>query len=232
MVEWLLNIFYPHKCMFCGEPINNKEYYCNKCYYKLPFVEDCRCVVCGREISARETICLPCRTHKRNFDENHPVFLYKDEMESALKRYKFTGKMYYYKPFSKFIFDEVQDILGNIDYIVYPPVNRKTFYKRGYNQCELIARELSALSGVPYLKNVIKKLRQYNKQSLVKGKDRYKNVRGAFAIRSKYHDILKDKRILLIDDVLTTGATLDECSRMLKKHGAFSVICTTLCIVR
>ncbi len=232
MLEKFLDIFYPRKCMFCGEKLNNKgEYYCSKCYYKLPFVEENRCIVCGREMYSRQSICLPCQTHKRNFDENFPVFLYVDEMASALKRYKFTGKMYYYKPFSEFIFETVKDKISDIDYIVYPPINRMTFYKRGFNQCELIAKELSAKSDIPYLKNAIIKVRQYKKQSLVKGKDRYKNVKGAFKINSKYGELLKGKRILLIDDVLTTGATLDECSRILKKQGVFTVKCTTLCIV-
>ncbi len=233
MLGKLLDIFYPRKCMFCGEKLNNKvEYYCKSCYNKLPFTEENRCLVCGREMFTNQNVCLSCQIHKRNFDENISVFLYIDEMASALKRYKFTGKMYYHKPFSEFIYDEIRERLCNIDYIVYPPINRITFYKRGYNQCELIARELCRKTGVPYLKNAIIKVRQYKKQSLVKGKDRYKNVRGAFKINSKYNDILNKKRVLLIDDVLTTGATLDECSRMLKKQGVHSVICATLCIVK
>ncbi len=233
MLEKLLNIFYPRKCMFCGKLLNNKyEYYCKQCYYKLPFVEDKRCLVCGREIFGSDSLCLPCRNHKRNFDENYPVFLYSGEMASALKRYKFTGKMYYYKPFSEFIYDTIKDKLINVDYIVYPPINRRTFYKRGFNQCELIAKEISLKTNIPYLKNAIKKVRQYKKQSLAKGKDRYKNVKGAFKINNKYSEVFKNKKILLIADVLTTGATLDECSKMLKKQGALTVVCTTLCIVK
>lgn len=233
MIRKILDLIYPRRCMFCGELLDNKnEFYCMKCYYKLPFVEENRCLVCGREMVNKDKICLPCRTHKRNFDENHPVFLYSDEMSSALKRYKFAGKMYYHKPFAQFIYAEIEEKLKHIDYILYPPINRRTFYKRGFNQCELIAKELSLKSGVPYLKNAVLKVRQYKKQSLASGKDRYKNVKGAFKINDKYHEILKGKRILLIDDVLTTGATLDECSKMLKKLGVFSVICSTLCIVK
>ena len=233
MLEKILNLFYPRKCMFCGELLdNNNSYYCMNCYYKLPFVEENRCLICGREILHSDKICLPCRTHKRNFDENYPIFLYSGEMASALKRYKFTGKMYYHKPFAQFIYDEIEEKLKHIDYILYPPINRKTFYIRGFNQCELIAKELSKKSNVPYLKNAILKVRQYKKQSLAKGKDRYKNVKGAFTINRKYHEFLKGKRILLIDDVLTTGATMDECSKMLKKCDVFSVICSTLCIVK
>lgn len=221
--------------MFCGEKLNNKEkYYCKKCYYKLSFIEERRCLICGRELigSSDAKICNACYYHKRYIDVNYPSFIYSGIIKEALLKYKFGGKMWYYKPFSEFIYENIKDKIKGIDYIVYPPVNRITFYKRGFNQTELISRELSHKLGVPYIRNCIYKTRQNEKQSLMSAEMRYKNVKGVFAVRKKYRDMLKGKKVLFIDDIMTTGATIDECSKILKKNGVISVSSATLCITR
>lgn len=229
--KFFLNIFYPKRCMFCGKLIdNNEEYYCLKCYYKLPFVEEKRCLICGRELFGESKLCAHCKEHKRYIDANYPVFVYKGLIKEALLKYKFKGKMWYFKPFSCFLYEEIKDKVSNIDCIVYPPINKKTFYKRGYNQSELIAKELSQKLNIKMLNKCILKTRDNEKQSLMSGKMRYKNVKGVFKIDEKYKNELKGKCVLFIDDILTTGATADECAKMLKKAGALSVVSSTLCI--
>ena len=148
--------------MFCGEGLNNKEkYYCKKCYYKLSFIEDKRCLICGREIYGDEKLCLECREHKRYMDANFPSFIYSGIIKEALRKFKFAGKMWYYKPFSLFMYETLKDIIkpDSIDYIVYPPVNKKTFEDRGFNQSELIAKELSKKLKIKLLKKCIYKIR-------------------------------------------------------------------------
>ncbi len=233
MLNFILNIFYPNKCMFCNEFLdNNSKYYCKKCYYKLPFTEDKICLICGREVYGTHKICLSCRTHKTYIDVNYPAFTYSGNIEEALKKFKFAGKMWYYKPFAKLMYENIKDKVSNIDYIVYPPINKKTFYKRGYNQMELISKEMSKLLNIKMLKNCIYKTRENEKQSLTSGKLRYQNVRGVFAINNGFSEIINGRNILLLDDVMTTGATINECARMLKKSGAKSVVSSTLCIVK
>ena len=232
IVDLILNLFYPKKCMFCGKPLDNhNSYYCKSCYYKLPFTEEPMCLICGKNLSCDEKLCLSCKTVKRYIDANYPVFLYSGVMKEALLKHKFCGKMWYYKPFSEFMYENLKDRIKNIDYIVYPPVNKKTFYKRGYNQSELIACELSDKLSFKVIKNCIYKKYDNDKQSTMSGKMRYKNVKNVFDIKEKYRSMLKDKTILFIDDVYTTGATANECARILKKYGAMSVISATLCIV-
>lgn len=217
--------------MFCGKQLNNNEkYYCKECYYKLSFIEEKRCLICGREIFTDKKLCLECMSHKRYVDVVYPAFLYKGIIKEALLKYKFAGKMWYHKPFADLIYDNIKDKVSEIDCIVYPPINKKTFLKRGYNQCELISKVLSKKLNIALFKNVILKTRENEKQSLMSRENRYKNVKGVFAINNKYSSYLNGKTVLLIDDIMTTGATIDECSKMLKKKGVKTVISATLCI--
>ena len=140
--------------------------------------------------------------------------------------------MYYYIPFANFIYNEIKDKVSSIDYIVYPPVNYKTFFKRGYNQSELISKKLSKDLNIPYIKDCFYKTRQNDKQSLMSYEMRFKNVNGVFKVKKKFYNIIKNKRILFIDDIMTTGATIDECAKVLKKNGAVSVCSATVCIAR
>lgn len=235
MFQFILDIFYPKKCMFCGCDLKRKdEYYCRDCYLKLSFVEEPNCLICGRELVGTHSnkICNACYYHKRYIDANYPSFVYSGLMKEALLKHKFAGKMWYYKPFADFIYETIKDRVSSVDYIVYPPVNIKTFYKRGYNQSELISKALSKKIGKPYIKGCIYKTRQNEKQSLMTGDMRFKNVKGVFKVRKKFYDIIENKTILFIDDVMTTGATANECAKILKKAGALSVLSATLCITR
>ena len=121
---------------------------------------------------------------------------------------------------------------ASFDYIVYPPVSRATFYKRGYNQAELMARELSKRTGIPVLCNALCKEKKNEVQSRVSGKQRFQNVSGVFSVSRKVAEKLCGKRILLIDDVFTTGATASECAKMLKKQKAAFVFVATLASTR
>jgi len=235
MLYYIVDFFYPKKCIFCGERITDKNNcFCRKCYYKLPIISDDRCLVCGRELYSTYgyKICPTCQKNKMYIDANYPSFIYEGNIKEALKKYKFAGKMWYYKQFSHFIYNTLKENNITDDYIVYPPINKSTFYKRGYNQCELMCRELSKLLGIKMIKNAILKRFDNEKQSLMSGSIRFKNVRNVFYINEKSETIIKNSKILLIDDILTTGATASECARMLKKSGAKSVISATICITR
>ena len=221
--------------MFCDGEIDLKDKcYCSKCYYKLPYLDDNRCLICGRELASDigYQICPTCQKHKMYIDVNYPTFMYDELMKDALLRYKFCGRMWYYKSFSEFMYNTLKDKNIKADYIVYPPINVNTFYKRGFNQAELLAKELSNKMEIKLLKNAILKKYENNKQSLMSATDRFKNVKDLFKINKKYNDLFTDKKVLFIDDILTTGATASECSKILKDAGAKFVYCSTLCITR
>ena len=176
------------------------------------------------------TVCSSCNQHRYAFDGAVSAFHYEGHIKDAVHRLKFSKKPYLAAVFSHYI----NSVLPSTDYdcIVYPPINRKTFYKRGYNQAELMAEELSKRTGIPMLKNALRKEKQNEVQSRMNGKDRFRNVSGAFSVSRQAKKKLCGKRLLLVDDVFTTGATASECAKILKKQKAAFVFVATLASTR
>ncbi len=231
---WInLNLILPGKCMFCDKEmrLGSKSPYCSRCYYNLPMKEhEKRCLLCQRVIYGIGNIklCHICENNKLYFDVNYAPFSYKGSVEDAIKRFKFCRRMWYGKYFASFMAKELSDKKIKADYIVYPPVNRSTYKKRGYNQSEILAKNLSKILKIPYISKALYKLRENEKQSLQKLETRFSNVRGVFDVSDKAKALIKGKNIIFTDDILTTGATASECSKMLKKAGAKTVISVTV----
>lgn len=217
--------------MFCEKEMAVKASggYCSRCYYRLPVKESSRCLLCNREIHGAGGIklCSICREYKLYFDANYAPFTYRGSVEGAIKRFKFTRRMWYGKYFAAFMAEELADKRIRADYILYPPINRDTYRKRGYNQSEILARNLSKKLEIPYIKNGIYKICENEKQSLQKLSTRFSNVRGVFGVKPQAAEKIKDKNIVFVDDILTTGATASECAKILKKAGAKTVISVT-----
>lgn len=234
ILERLYHFILPGKCMFCDRELkkNINVHYCSECISKLPFKREKRCLICQREIFGEGNIklCNICGNRKMHFDVNYSPFRYEGSIESAIKRFKFADRMWYGKYFAGYMAEELSDKRIEADYIVYPPVNRKTYRERGYNQAELLAVSLSEKIKVPCIKNAFSKTRQNKKQSLQKAKTRFENVKGVFRLSKKAEKLIKDKTIIFADDIMTTGATASECAKILKKAGARMVISATIAI--
>lgn len=141
-----------------------------------------------------------------------------------IKEYKFNGKNYLYKPFAEFMIDTIKDKnLGDyIDLIAYIPAHRRKDALRGYNQAELLAGYIAEKLKKPLSKNNLVKVRWTENQSNLNKVDRVVNLKDSFHIKNPEEII--GKKILLIDDIITTGATMEECSRVLMNNGAREVI--------
>jgi ComF family protein len=118
--------------------------------------------------------------------------------------------------------------MNNADMILPVPIHFMKRIKRKYNQSELLAMELTKLSGIPYEPRILKKIKPTPQQEGLSRGIRLKNVRGSFGADEKYSDLLRGKKIILADDVLTTGATANECAKVLKKYGAAEVTVLTV----
>ncbi len=233
MIRTLLNLFISKRCFICGKelPIHSEEKCCESC---RPFLELCEignttCEKCGRSLSYmyHNTLCHSCQQYHLYFDSAVSAFCYDGHIKDAIHRLKFGRKAYLASVLARDM-DHVLNRSVSYDYLVYPPINRKTYYKRGFNQAELLARELSGLRGIPVLLHALKKEKENEVQSRLSGKDRFRNVAGVFSVQPKAIPQLSGKTLLLVDDVLTTGATASECAKMLKKAGAISVDLITI----
>ncbi|MBI3754617.1 MAG: ComF family protein [Deltaproteobacteria bacterium] len=145
-------------------------------------------------------------------------------MLDAIHRFKYNGKTSLAKPLGRIMTDEF--LANNYDLIVPVPLHKTRLTERGFNQSLFLAREIAAIYNLPIDYLNLKRIRPTDPQINLRGADRIANVRGAFAVEKAA--VFKDKKILLIDDVYTTGATVTECSNILKKAGAKAVSILTL----
>ena len=157
-------------------------------------------------------------------------YYYNDTLKSLIHRYKFGGEYALSELFSSMLYDRIKDIkeLHDFDFITSVPISRQRFKAREFNQAELIAKQISNLLNIPYV-ICIHKHRHTLPQSLLKRNMRKENIRGAFIAD---YERVKEKRILLVDDVVTTGSTMNECAKELLSKDADFVAGVSLAITR
>lgn len=188
-----------------------------------------RCILC-RKILKLDGICYPCREKLRMspngrcvspsmVDVSYAPLYYKDSVRRAIIRYKFYNTPGYAKIFAEFMTKCLEDYSDcGFDYVTWVPISTKRLHKRGYDQSKLLAKEIAAYFQLPLI-HCMNKIRDNPPQSKQFSREmRRSNVLGAYALCNTIP--LNGKRILLVDDILTTGATLGECARMLKTAGA------------
>ncbi len=210
MYKFVPNFFpeLPQFCIICGKL--NKNFICDKCKKRIEKYEKYK-LITGKNNIAKFLNCKQIE-----FDEFLYCFDYAGLIRKLLLKYKFSDCAYLGELFSKFILFKCSDILKKYDMIIPVPMDKMKKIKRGYNQTEIIVNILQKkLNNILIYNNLIKK--QTKTQSTLNIKERELNVKDAFEIKNL--SILKDKKIILFDDICTTGATVNEISRILKLAG-------------
>jgi ComF family protein len=181
-----------------------------------------RCGICGEPFpSEHGLVCAECITKPPAFSRAFSYGLYEGTLEQAVKALKFSK----IKRLSREMGKLLRKIpLPETDGIAAVPLSRKGLLERGFNQSLLLAKEISDFSGTPLLPNALFKIKETRPQALLSKKDRLANLKGAFMAGEE----AAGNTILLVDDVMTTGATLHECSKALLKAGAKEVFAATL----
>ncbi len=210
MIRLLLDLLYPPKCMFCRRLLESSAgVVCDRCLTsELPEVE-------------RE---LPGIQH---FEKAVATFYYKEPVMDAILRFKFHGVSAYAGQFGKWLAVTVRDKLeGQYDLVSWVPCSRRRIWTRGYDQAYLLAKALAAELGMEPVRT-LKKVRHNPKQSKTRDPSKRRaNVLGAY--RAFQPEAFQGKRILLVDDVLTTGATLSECGKTLLLAGSGQLVCAAI----
>lgn len=208
--DWLLDLIYPPRCAFCRRLLTGQEHgACRFCRPKLPYVPADGQVQHFRNVSK----CLS------------PLYYYGTVRES-LHRYKFLGAAAYADIYSEFIVKCIDENQISCDSITWVPLSRRRLRKRGYDQAELLAKEIGRRLGLPPVR-LLKKQRDTRPQSKTgSAEKRRANIAGAYACL--HPEQAAGKRILLVDDIVTTGATLSEAAGVLKKAGAGEVLAATV----
>ncbi len=225
-----INTLYPENftCNFCGDEIFDDDgtATCENCKNTLPFILGNICNRCGDVIENQAKYCEFCKHEDKIFKMNRSVFLYDGAIANAIRNFKFDNQKYWYVCFAHYLFKAYHQYNYDCDIICYVPMRKKRQKARGYNQSELIATLLGKLLDLPVsYENLVKKKDTKNQVDL-NFVQRKQNLSGAFAVSDKSE--FKDKNVLIIDDVYTTGSTLTNCAEVLKKAGAKNVYCLTV----
>lgn len=211
LVSWALDLFYPPKCMLCGRLLESSG--------------DTLCGKCGQELPEYDG---PLRTVPM-IDAVVAPFFYEPPIRDAILRFKFHGMQGYAGQFAKWMAVWVRDHLeGKYDLITWVPCSRRRRWTRGFDQAELLARALAAeLNGETVC--TLRKIRHNPKQSRTANAARRRaNVLGVYEAVNP--SLWVGKRILLVDDVVTTGATASECAKVLRMAGAAGVVCAAIAV--
>ena len=206
----ILNFLYPNVCSICDKISENNL--CCKCNVELNKIQKYKLM----------------KYNGKFFDEHLYVFKYDGIIREKIIRYKFYEKSYMYKTFAKIILknEKKYGFLLNYDIIIPVPIHKKRKNERGYNQSSLIAKELAVNLEIIYRENVLYKRINNTKQSTLSKKQRIKNVNNVYGIKNLQY--IKEKNIILFDDIFTTGSTVNECAKLLKKNGANKILVLTL----
>ncbi|MCD8372762.1 MAG: ComF family protein [Clostridia bacterium] len=212
-------------CDLCGLETFDGSNLCKECLKTITFNNGVTCPVCGRK-TARPEICGECKADAPKYKKGVSALVYDKGGARLVLRFK-NGKEYLADYFGELLAKKVKE-LPPCDFITFVPLTKKKEYDRGFNQGRLLAKELSQRIDIP-VKEVLKKKRDTNDQKRLSRRDRAENLKGVFQIIDR--DACKGKNILLVDDVLTTGATADEVTRELKIAGAKAVYFATVASV-
>ena len=214
------NIFPPdYTCNLCGIEVFGTEL-CADCLKKMTFNNGATCTVCGRRIPA-SGVCIECKAAPPEFKRAYSAFVYSDGAAQLITQFK-NGKPYLAVYLARYMEKSLKEL--DADCIVCVPMTTKVLKKRGYNQSELLAKELAELTGLPVLTDAALKVHSTSEQKYLSREDRSKNLRGCFKADKA---LVKDRRILVVDDVMTTGSTLNELCKTLKRAGAVEVYAVT-----
>lgn len=211
-LQKLLNAVYPKRCFLCEKIIRYDETVCPECQKQLKEAKD----ITYRKYAKGGYTCVSSVPYTDNFAR-------------AIINFKFHGKKQHSPQIAQVIADTVKKEYSDnhFDFITFVPMHKKNLRKRGYNQCELIAKDLSEILGIPAVAT-LRKTRFTKPQHELKAAKRGDNVKGAFRITDK--NLVKDMDILLLDDIITTGNTLGECAKTLDIYSPRSINCVTFAI--
>lgn len=219
----LLDFIFPCRCVSCGEPVSSKmNHLCSECRDLMKPLSN-GCSVCSGVI--HEGRCTICGDRKFYPGRHFSLFSYEKVSRAAVHSLKFEGMKHIYKVFLPYICSRINNFNEQIDIVTFVPMNRKKIVKRGYNQSKLLAYGVGLQTGIKF-QELLRELSNSSPQRSLNYNERFINVIDRYETVNNAK--LRNKVILLIDDVFTTGATINECSRQLILSGAAKVFSITL----
>lgn len=221
-LEFLLNIVFPLKCLTCKNAKPENFILCESCLKSIKEVSFC-CAKCGIPLDINQDYCFDCVNTVLYYDSFFVPFYYEKTIKKLIHVFKYKNRVgaieaiSHFQSFKKI----VQKIINKFDIIIPVPIHEKRLYTRGYNQSEIISAFLFKFLNIPVEKNILIRKKDTRALFNLSKQERILELKDAFEIKNK--NLIKEKRILLVDDISTTGTTINECSKLLKENLAKSI---------
>ncbi len=224
ILEGVADIFFPRRCAVCDRVLSvNIRDICKVCEKKLVYTGQQYCLKCGRKVTDEEEYCAICKKQEKTaYDSGRVVFVYNASMRESISRFKYHGRKEYAAFYAKQMEKECRDWIRQIapDVLIPVPIHRERQRARGYNQAEIVAQKLGESMGILVWNDFLLRTKNTLPQKGLSRKERMKNVGQAFSIGETAQKLYKVPNcVILIDDIYTTGSTIEACAEALRREG-------------
>jgi len=219
----------PPRCLACGEIVDEPDAMCGRCWAGITFFAPPWCVICGLPFPhpmGEDAVCGDCARGRPSWDRARAVLRYDKNSRRLVLGLKHGDQTHVAGAFGRWMHRTGNEILAGADLLIPVPLHWTRLFQRRYNQAALLAQAIRAAGGPELAADWLVRRRRTPAQGHLGPAARERNVHGAFAVRTGCN--VAGKRVVVIDDVMTTGATVEECARVLKRAGAASVGVLTL----
>ncbi len=237
--EGLLNLIFPLDCRICEKPIRESKGYsiCEDCFKAIELINKPYCIKCGKPFLVSfdlfkqygEVLCVDCKRKKYSFEFARSVGVYHGILKECIHLFKYYREKKLSRPLGKLLIDYLvknQEFIRGIDLITPVPLHKNDLKRRGFNQSILLSKTIGNYFSIPVKEEILIKKKLTSSQVNLSKKEREKNILRAFSVERT--EEIRDKNILILDDIFTTGSTVEECARELKKAKAKNIFILTL----
>jgi ComF family protein len=232
----VLDMILPPRCLSCGEPVAGVRQLCAPCWSRAEFVSDPMCARCGLPLDydvGSDAVCGACAQKAPVYQRARAALRYEGTGRSLILALKHGDRTDAAPALASWMARAGRDVLADCDLIVPVPLHRRRLFDRRFNQSAMLAAALGRIGGKPCLPGALIRARPTPPQKGLSRAARFRNLAGAIGLRNGVGQTLTGRRILLIDDVMTTGATAESCTRALLRGGCAGVdVLTVARVVR
>lgn len=226
--EQVLRFLYPHTCPLCGRITG--ERICGVCQEKLEYIGEPRCMRCGKPVrQENREYCYDCEKHVHVYERGYALWIHSGSVKNSIYQFKYHNRRVYGRFFAEEFFLRYEKVVRrwNITTIIPIPLSKRRRRLRGYNQAEILADELGRMLSVPVNRKSLVRVKDTDPQKKMDVRGRKDNLKHAFAWKGQK---CIQGNVLLVDDIYTTGSTIDHAARVLKEAGCGKVYFLTISI--
>lgn len=212
----------PHRCVDCSVITGSDSSLCPNCWKKYIFIDEPWCRICGSPFEIEtDSLCLSCLHKKPPYTKSRSLFKFNENSRLLIHKFKYHDRTYLVNFFASLLYSKYKSLIDEADIITCVPMHKMKRLFRLYNHSHMLAKEISKISGKEFIYEILHKSKYTKSQAFLSKLARKENLKGS--IICKYPERACGKKIVLIDDVITTGSTINLCSRVLSSAGAKSI---------